>query len=119
VRQKRYDDILNRASPRPPPLKLRRGSPKHLRCEGGRTPQRRRSRGPRCPAPLPPALKLRRVAVALAEAGRRGAPVARQLRQGLRCSDATYQSRYEGTVVTFSGARSVRRKSPGSRTLQK
>ncbi len=51
VRQKRYADIVIQpgASPRPPPLKLRRGSPKRLRREGGRTPQRRRSRGPRCP----------------------------------------------------------------------
>src|SRR4249919_4407884 len=37
VRQKRYADILNRgASPRPPPLKLLRGSPKRLWREGGR-----------------------------------------------------------------------------------
>jgi tetratricopeptide (TPR) repeat protein len=42
-----------------------------------RTPRRRRSRGPRRPAPLPPSLKLRRAAVALAEAGRRRAPPAR------------------------------------------
>ena len=34
-------------------------------------PPTRRSRGPHGPAPLPPSLKLRRAAVALAEAGRR------------------------------------------------
>ena len=59
------------ASPRPPPPRLRRGSPKRLSREGGRTP----TSGP-MPRSAPAFAKAPAAAVALAEAGRR-APVAR------------------------------------------